>query len=378
MSGVNHWVFDSKIDMLKKSKEISKIKLTLTTNCNANCSYCFVEKTKERMSPEVARKSVDLLIESTGKEKLLSLYGGEPFLEFSLIENIVIYAREREKKFKKNLIISICSNLLLLDDHKLAFIKKYHLKVTVSIVGKGLDHNKFRGAKGLIGSYDRVIGNMAKLAAVLPRADIGISFVVLPSLSSKIEDYFFHILSLKLSNNINFEIIQEFDRWKDEDCKKFVSAFQSILLKVVTKIGENDFIFINPISWELGRRKLTETYGVSCQVKYNIEVYPSGDMAFSPFLLNGDDAEKKHFSIGNIKTGLNENFSNCRLDPNSEKCEKCESNYYGNYSRTDDASFVVESYGKLSLEVAKKIELLSKRNSYFREYVRYAKKNLCF
>lgn len=361
-----------------KEKEVAKMKLTLTTNCNSNCNYCFVDKTNQRMTFEVAKKSVDLLVESPGEDKLLSLYGGEPFLEFPLIEQIVIHARKREKTFKKRLIISICSNLLLLDERKLNFLKKYGLKVTVSIVGERDVHDKFRAATGRESAYDRVVANLKLLASELPSADIGISFVVLPELSRRMEEYFFHILSLGISNNINFEIIQEFEKWRKVDRKNFVSGFHRILLRVMKLISENDFIFINPVSWELGRRKLTDSYGVPCQIRYNIEVYPSGDMAFSPFLLNGDENSRNQFLIGNIKQGLNEKFKNCVFDGASDECRECESKYYDSYLRSDDAHFVVEAYGKMSLEAAKQIEKMAETNKCFRAYVSYAKKNLCF
>ncbi len=359
-------------------KEIAKIKLTLTTNCNSNCGYCFVEKSNERMSFEVAKKSVNLLLESPGKDKLLSLYGGEPFLEFPLIEEVVTYARKREVKLKKRLIISICSNLLWLDDKKIAFLKKHKLKVTVSIVGKSADHNKFRSATGREKPYAKVIKNLIWLASELPSSDIGISFVVLPRLSSKMVEYFKHIISLGLSNNINFEIIQEFEKWREIDRKNFIGGFHEILLMTLEMIARNNFIFINPISWELGRRKLTEAQSTSCQVRHNLEVYPSGDMAFSPFLLNCEGELKSHFLIGNAKTGLNRKFGSCIFNLSSDKCKRCENDYYAKYQRTDDAYLIVDAYTKMSLEAAKKIAKKAKVNKYFRDYVSYAKKNLCF
>jgi uncharacterized protein len=359
-------------------KEIAKIKLTLTTNCNSNCNYCFVKKTNERMSLAVAEKSVDLLLVSSGKEKLLSLYGGEPFLEFLLIEKIVIYARKKEEKFKKNLIISICSNLLLLDEKKVNFLKKYRVKVTVSLVGESRDHNKFRNAKGKQSSHARVLKNLKYLAMVLPKEDIGISFVVLPELSSKMVAYFLYIVALNLSKNINFEIIQEFGKWREIDYENFVHGFRKILLLITKEISENNFIFINPISWELGRKKLTEKFRVPCPVRYNLEVYPSGDIAFSPFLLNVEDEKKNQFLIGKVEKGLNAKFKNCNFDPISKQCRNCENDYYGNYVRNDGAAPVVKAYIKMSLVMAEEFERLAKKNKYFQNYIVYAKKNLCF
>jgi len=364
--------------MARNTKEIAKIKLTLTTNCNSSCPYCFVHKTHERMPIETAKRSVDLLLGSPGREKLLSLYGGEPFTEFPLIEGIVEYARTEEKALGKHLIISICSNLLILDDAKIAFLKRHGVKVTVSLVGKKEDHDRYRPAVGKESPYDRVVGNMRRLADALPREDIGISFVVFPDLVAGMADSFSHILSLGLSDNVNFEIVQEFERWTEGARRDFVSGFRKILVSVVSGIGRGETVFINPISWELGRGKLTDEYGVPCPVRYNLEVYPSGDMAFSPFLLNYDPDERERFLVGNIATGLRAPFFSCSYDAESERCRTCDDGYWDGYSRTDDAHSVVESYGRMSLAVAKEIERLSARSPEFRKYVEYAKKNLCF
>lgn len=364
--------------MSEHTKEIAKIKLTLTTNCNSSCPYCFVHKTHERMPFETAKKSVDLLLGSPGDEKLLSLYGGEPFTEFPLIERITEYARERERETGKHLIISICSNLLILDDAKIAFLKKYRVKVTVSLVGGKAEHDRYRPAAGKGSPYDRVVGNMRRLAASLPKEDIGISFVVFPDLVARMPEYFSHILSLGLSDNINFELVQEFGKWMAADRNHFVTGFHKILLSVVAGIGKGSFVFVNPISWELGRKKLTDEYGTPCPVRYNLEVYPSGDMAFSPFLLNYDENERGRFLVGTVATGLNAKFGDCAYDAESERCRNCDSGYWDGYVRTDDAYPVVASYGRMSLAVAKEIERRAERNPEFRRYVEYAKHNLCF
>lgn len=361
---------------LKNTKEIAKVKLTLTTNCNANCGYCFVKKTKERMPFAIAKGSVDFLLDSPGKDKLLALFGGEPFLEFPLIEKIVLYARKKEAELDKRLTISICSNLLLLDEKKLDFLRQHRIKVTVSLVGNGADHNKFRSALGKTDVHAKVLANLRKLAAAIPYEDIGISFVVIPRLSAKMYDYFFNIIRLGVSNNINFEIIQEFEKWKKTDRERFIEGFHKIVMAVMGNIEKDNFIFINPISWELGKRKLTKSYVENCPFEYNVEIYPSGDMAFSPFLLNEEEIGR--FVVGNVRTGLRTTFRSCLFAAKSERCNNCENNYYDGHMRNDDAHFVTEAYLKMSLAAATEIERRAKVKEPFRRYMAYAKKNLCF
>ncbi len=126
------------------NKRINRIKLTITTQCNLNCDYCFVKKTNEYMELATAKNSVDLLLRSQGKDKLLSIYGGEPLLNFKLIEKISPYAISQAEKLKKNLIITVCTNATLLEEKYLDFFKKYNIKLIVSLAGEKSGQDKFR------------------------------------------------------------------------------------------------------------------------------------------------------------------------------------------------------------------------------------------
>lgn len=361
--------------IVKQHKEIRKIKLTLTTACNLACSYCFVKKTKERMGWDVAKKSIDLLLCSPGVDKLLSLYGGEPLLEKGLIMKIVEYAKRKAAKNKKKLTISICSNLTILDDEMVEFIKINDIKVTVSLFGSKLQHDKHRINSMGRGTYDVVVGNLTNLAKRVPRRNIGISFCVIPSLTGLVEENFSHILSLGFFN-INFEIIQDFKPWKSDSIREFSIGFSNILLDVVKRIGPSGNVYINTINWELAESKLSEIQQVHCQAKYNIEVYPSGKMAFSPFLLN--DKNSKQYLIGNALDGLLMKYKKCSFAPEKEACIKCEQCYYEPYKKDDGSQEMVMLYNRLSLEVSKLIKRKSSRNPLFRKYSNEARKYLGF
>jgi uncharacterized protein len=79
---------------------LRSLALNLTNNCNLGCEYCYARQGKydnpgEVMSFETARNSVDLLINSVhnnnGSKLTIGFFGGEPLLEFDLIEKIVAY-----------------------------------------------------------------------------------------------------------------------------------------------------------------------------------------------------------------------------------------------------------------------------------------------
>ena len=71
--------------------------------CNLNCAYCFASQGKyhgERaiMSLDVGKRALDFLIEHSGTRKNLEVdfFGGEPLMNFDMIQELVRYARSLE------------------------------------------------------------------------------------------------------------------------------------------------------------------------------------------------------------------------------------------------------------------------------------------
>ena len=86
------------------------ITLCLTEACNLNCTYCYENhKSKRKMTFEQAKKIIDF--EMHYKDKFdgvtFELFGGEPFLCFDLIKEIVDYL---EKEYKTGFFCSLTTN----------------------------------------------------------------------------------------------------------------------------------------------------------------------------------------------------------------------------------------------------------------------------
>lgn len=358
------------------NKNIYKIKLTLNTSCNSSCRYCFVKKTNERMSFDVAKKSIDLLLSTPGKEKLLSLFGGEPFLDQELVKKIILYARKKEKEFSKKLIISICTNLLILNKKIIDMLKAHDIKISVSLVGKEDEHNEFRFSANVTNPYEEVVKNLRTLRANMPEDNLGISFVILPSTVGNMWDNLQHIVDLNLSRNINFEIVQEFEVWDDVKRKIFFQQLRKIAKQLFGSIGKgNQEIYLNPVAWELKHSLVSRSYSVICLFEFALEVYPSGDMAFSPFLLNRK--KKKEYVIGNVLDGRAYKYRECEFNDKSEMCKKCEKKYFNNTMRIEDKAYIVKNfYDFTGLEIA---NLLKKRinNNKIKKYCKRIY-NQCF
>ncbi len=123
---------DSQIsmDMLEgRGAVIKAMCLHVAHDCNMACKYCFGDKgafTGERslLSFETGKKAIDFLLSHSGSRHNLELdfFGGEPLMNYDVVKELVIYGREAEKSYGKNIRFTITTNGLLLDSEKDDFI----------------------------------------------------------------------------------------------------------------------------------------------------------------------------------------------------------------------------------------------------------------
>ena len=117
--------------------------IDITKACNLNCSYCFRTSKCDsmKMTPEQIDKITDALIEN-GKNRPLSIqiWGGEPLLGFPLIRRM----RQRFTDCGMHPQISIETNGTLIDRRTARLLKKFDIKVGISIDGNRTVHDMQR------------------------------------------------------------------------------------------------------------------------------------------------------------------------------------------------------------------------------------------
>jgi uncharacterized protein len=323
----------------------------------------------------VAKKSVDLLVQSPGKDKFLALFGGEPLLNFELIKKIVPYAQKEARRYKRNLTISLCTNGTLLTPDKLKFFQENDVKVEISLVGAQKVHDKFRIYATNRGSYEIVKKNLDLVFKYIPQRNLGVSFCIFPSLAQRISEDFHHILKLGF-NYFNFEIIRDFEPWTSKAIANFNFNLQKICEDVLESISQRRFIFLNPVNWELKYKLITRSLMVHCPFEYELDIYPSGEMAFSPFLLNLP--EKRKYLIGNVKRGFKKNYQQCQFNRNSIRCQTCEISYYQDNPGDRLADLAYQFYHDWCFKIAKKIEKRAQSEKNFSDYLQEIKTKICF
>lgn len=143
---------------------ISAMELVLNDACNLSCSYCFeTKKTSRRfMSYEIGREAIDRLLHIRDGRKILYFFGGEPFLSWGVMRDLILYSRNLEPE-NDLLGMSVTTNGTVIPKDAVALINNNQVGVLVSIDPGKDAHDRHRIFKTGRGSYDLVWKNLRHL-----------------------------------------------------------------------------------------------------------------------------------------------------------------------------------------------------------------------
>lgn len=155
---------------------ISQVVFELTQNCNLRCGYCIYQSqnnefrnfNNENMSWLTAKKTLDYVAQHTGDKIAISFYGGEPLLNFELIQKIVQYSLE--VLADKKVVFSLTTNLVLLTKEIAEYFasipnfgivgsldgpQEVHDAKRKDYVGNGTFHLAITGLKNMVDAYKK-------------------------------------------------------------------------------------------------------------------------------------------------------------------------------------------------------------------------------
>src|SRR5258708_4246560 len=83
----------------------------VTLRCEHSCPYCQVscqsaDRSRYDMSEETAYRALQIALDSPSSRIKIEFQGGEPLLNFDLIEKIVLAAKSRDPRLEKSWILS--------------------------------------------------------------------------------------------------------------------------------------------------------------------------------------------------------------------------------------------------------------------------------
>jgi uncharacterized protein len=150
-----------------ENPHISILYLLVTNNCNLSCAYCNIESERRKppgfafsyMTEEIARRAIELFIRTRNdrNEPTVIFYGGEPLLNWTVMEYAVRYLRRREEEGAfggKQLRIQMVSNGTLINPDIVKVLKETRVSPGISIDGMRSHHDRGRPAREGRGSWD--------------------------------------------------------------------------------------------------------------------------------------------------------------------------------------------------------------------------------
>lgn len=139
--------------------------MVVTLRCNQRCEYCQVSceddvAYKFDMSPEVARKVVDCIFLTPSPEIKIEFQGGEPLLNWAAVKEAIEYAERKNIEAKKVLDFVLCTNLTLIEDEQLIYLKDHNVYISTSLDGPRDIHDVNRVLRQGGGTYESVLGKL--------------------------------------------------------------------------------------------------------------------------------------------------------------------------------------------------------------------------
>lgn len=242
----------------------SRLVFLLTHDCQLRCKYCKVRKFSSSMDEEVLFKGIDLLLTSQSKKLQIQFFGGEPLLNYSLLEKGVEYAVSTGRRKGKEIEFLLTTNGIELTKEKVDFFKKYNFTVEYSIDGEVENQLHSRRSPSGKNYYSKMINNFVYLKkAGIPYYSIS---VVMPENVSSMFDNF---LSLVKSGFEKLQINYALGVFWDQPA---IRALFSQTAKIIEFIRENkgvEFINLGPV-----RREpvvLNAELTVDCDAKIYLE-----------------------------------------------------------------------------------------------------------
>lgn len=171
-------IYAIKQQYFKSIPDISTLYLHVQMSCNYSCSYCIVKESMDsavanieaQMTRKTAREALNKFEEvasaSGAKKRSIVFYGGEPLLNFKLIQYVIEYAKNLGMDYK----FSIISNGSLVTDRVARYLKEQNVHVAISIDGTKNSHNTKRVDHSGNGTYEATIDgvNHLKVNGIIP------------------------------------------------------------------------------------------------------------------------------------------------------------------------------------------------------------------
>jgi uncharacterized protein len=224
-------------EFLKKmlTNNLYRITIVATERCNMRCQYCAYSgkylynrpHSKKNMSSKVMKKAVDFYFNNSkeNEDKNISIYGGEPLLNFKLIKECVEYIKA---EYSENVKYNMTINGTLLNKEIIEFLANNNFSLLISVDGPKKIHDRYRLFKNGKGTFDCIIRNLKMLKSMYTdyyKNKVRFNMVLSPPLDYNAINDFISDSDIKPAgirfSDVNKRYTSFFDRFSKEQLKRF-------------------------------------------------------------------------------------------------------------------------------------------------------------
>ncbi|GHV48566.1 radical SAM protein [Bacteroidia bacterium] len=321
-----------------QSGRAKSVTFIVTKDCQLACKYCYLvgKNSKERMSFDIAARSVDYLFENRDlfneDSIIFDFIGGEPFIEIELIDRICDYIKiqlfEKEHPWFNSYRFSFSTNGINYHEKKVQkFIEKNrtHLSIGITIDGTKRKHDLNRIYKAGKGSYDDVVKNVPLWLEQFPFGGTKVT-ISSPDIQY-ITESVLHLYSLGIKE-VNINCVFE-DVWNEGDDVLFEEQLMNLADAIIDGKYYKDYtcsFFSEYIGKPLDKVQHNQNWcgaGMMMAIDAEGNFYPC--TRFAKYSLR----DKEAITVGNIRAGIDKNklrpfLTLDRCTQSEEKCLVCD------------------------------------------------------
>ncbi len=235
--------YRSKREFLKTFTALHMVVVTL--RCNQRCNYCHAssqpkEARQYDMSPETGLHVVEKIMATPSPIVKIEFQGGEPLLNFEVVKTIVREAKRLNRVKKKNLSFVLCTNLTLINEASLRYLKKEGITISTSLDGPPAIHDRHRLLRNGRGSYAIFMEKLHLSRRLLGHDQVNALVTItresLDHLREIIDEYAahrFHGVFLRHINPYGYALSGPFRSSFVYPMEDFVEAYKKALLYII-------------------------------------------------------------------------------------------------------------------------------------------------
>lgn len=247
-----------------------------TDSCNLNCSYCYINSKEignsfnEKTMKQLHLKLIETIQHNNINSITLRLAGGEPLIQFNIWKPFLKKLKAEIESYNCQFSVIFLTNLTILDDEIINFIKAKEIGIGVSLDGYGEYHNKTRYFKNGKGSFNIIHKNLLRLL------EEGIYPTIMTVVSNENLDGLVEFTKFLIEKNLSFRysLVQgvEFDYQKAlQIFNKCFNLFENAI--------DNGYVFSK--KFKLGDLKFFDIFYQTCGAGINTgAIYPDGRFYF--------------------------------------------------------------------------------------------------